>query len=72
MGTIRRTYVALGLLLVVAFAVSSVGQGRRNNPHDMQYWIGAIAWATFGITLLVLVLLTLALAIRRGFVSKRS
>ena len=64
--SVRRTYIGLGLLLVAAFAVSAVGQGRRGRGHDALYWIGAVGWTTFGITLLVVVLLTLALLIRRG------
>jgi hypothetical protein len=65
-----RAYRVLGPLLVVLFLVSGVGSDAT--PSDGgSYYVGAVSWAGFGLTLLVTVLFTLAL-VGRSVLGQRS
>ena len=60
-----RTFITLGVLLVLTFALSTVG--RDSTPEEGGlYWVGATAWVCFGVVLLVSLLLTLRVGIRRA------
>jgi len=61
---VRKAYVALGILLVVSFGLSGIGRHKTRSDGGL-YWVGASAWVAFGVILLVAVLLTVALAVRR-------
>ncbi len=59
----QRTFTTLGVLLVLTFALSTVG--RRSSPgKGGLYWVGATAWVCFGVVLLVSLLLTLRAGMR--------
>lgn len=65
----KRTVTTLGVLLVLTFALSSVG--RHSTPGEGGlYWVGATAWVCFGIVLLVSLLLALTVGIRRAIPRK--
>lgn len=67
----KLVYAAGVAVMVIAFAVSFVGQSTdgAGNPVNTShsgnttlYWIGAAGWFTFGIAILALALFTVALA----------
>jgi len=59
---IRRSYTVLGAALVLSFLLSAVGSG--STRHDGLYWVGAIAWAAFGLVALAILALTIAVGVR--------
>ena len=54
----RKVFIGLGIAIVVTFLLSAVGQDKTPSDGGL-YWVGAIAWAAFGVS----VLATLAFAI---------
>ncbi len=60
----RIVYVAALPLLVVLFALSAIGKDRTPSQGGT-YWVGALAWAAFGIVLVALVAFTLAVLVTR-------
>ncbi len=58
-----RIYRALLPLLVVAFAVSTVG-GDKTPSEGGTYWIGASGWVAFSVLLVTTVAFTVVVAIR--------
>ena len=64
-ATQRRIFIGLGITLVVTFLLSSVGQDKTPSDGGL-YWVGALAWAAFGVTALAsLALAVVALMTRR-------
>ena len=63
----KRVYPVLVVLLVGLFALSAVGNTNDSHKatHGASYWIGAIGWIGFLITLLLIVLYTLAVVTTR-------
>jgi peptidoglycan/LPS O-acetylase OafA/YrhL len=59
---VRRTYMGLGAAMVLLFLVSAVGQ--NSTSHDAQYWVGAIAWAGFGLVLIAILVVTVMVVVR--------
>lgn len=59
----RRVYPVLAVLLVGLFALSAVGNTNDSHKatHGASYWIGAVGWFGFLLTLLTLVVYSIAL-----------
>jgi hypothetical protein len=60
----RKVLLGLGAALVVTFLLSSIGQDRTPSDGGL-YWVGAVAWAAFGITLLATVAFVIATFVGR-------
>ena len=62
----RKVFNGLGIAMVMTFLLSSVGQDKTPSDGGL-YWVGAIAWAAFGVTVLAtLVFAILTLVTRRS------
>lgn len=59
----RAVFAVLVPLMVVAWFVSGVGDERTASEGGL-YWVGAIAWAVFGITLVLTVVFAVITAVR--------
>lgn len=70
----KTVYAVLAVALVSTFALSGVGQSRNEAERAASdtAWIGTIFWVAFGITVLVLVIYTVALLIHRVASGARS
>lgn len=59
-----RTYRILGPLLVIFFLISGIQQGDSTPSDGWVYRFTSLAWAAFGITLVITVAFTLTLLLR--------
>jgi hypothetical protein len=59
-----RVYRLLLPGVVVAFAVSGAGKGTPSTG-GLRYWIGAGGWAAFGVLLVITLLYSVAVALRK-------
>lgn len=63
----KKVYALLAISIVVLFALSAVGNSGTEAENDASNvaWIGAIGWFGFLICLLLVILYSLALLVRR-------
>jgi uncharacterized membrane protein YhaH (DUF805 family) len=63
----KRVYLALAITIVAGFALSAVGNSgtEAENAASDVGWIGAVGWFAFLVAILLTLLFTVALLLRR-------
>lgn len=63
LGRVKQSYVGFGTLMVVSFLVSAIGSDKKRSEGGT-YWVGAVGWFAFCLTVVATAAFTLVLLVR--------